>query len=207
MLEEPTRALESQREDVLVRWTPDRLLEGAHEIRRTQLGLARQLLDRDTAIETGIDELEDARPRCRRQSSACSRSAGRVHASVMGDLQAQAGDQRFHEWQPARVGAIGFGDERPYEMLHLRCLDTVDAAELDMRAPSSRIIADADQTHEMARIDRDGRESATVRRRGARTLSPTGQNQMLPGSSVTRRKPCARYTSRSSGAVSVFIAR
>ena len=77
LLEKPTRPLESEREDVLVRWTPDRPLEGAREVRRTQRRLARQLVDRNASIEASIDELEDPCPARLRQTTArqASRSA------------------------------------------------------------------------------------------------------------------------------------
>src|SRR6185436_9112453 len=75
LFEESIRSLESKREDVLMRRTADRPPEGSHEVRRTQSCLARQLIDRDAFVESRIDELEDALPNHRRQSTAQSRNA------------------------------------------------------------------------------------------------------------------------------------
>ena len=111
---------------MLVWRAPDRLFEGAREIRWTQVGFACELVDRYASIEAGVDELEDTRPRCGGQSASHSHRARRVDANVLDDLQAQARSERFHEWKAARVAAIGFGDERPYEMFDLGRADIVD---------------------------------------------------------------------------------
>ena len=111
-----------------MRRTADRPPEGSHEVRRTQPCFARQLIDRDAFVESRIDELEDALPNHRRQSTAQSRNARFGDAGHVIDLQAQARHERFHERQPARVAAIRFGHERAYQILDLRCLHAVHAA-------------------------------------------------------------------------------
>ena len=129
-----------------MRRTPDRSLEGAHELGWAQRGFTRQLVDRHAPIETSIDELEDAPLRRRRQSTTHYGGAPFTHPSLQIDLQAQSGHERLDERKSARVAAIRFGQKRAHQMLDLRSLHAVHPAERGWRTAFVRFAAGADES-------------------------------------------------------------
>ena len=152
---------------------PDRLLEGASEVRRRQAGLAREDVDRQVRRRARGHQLEHAAPNGWREPAARPsryRHRGTGLLQKLDTLSAEASVST--NATPLGVPSLRLLGERADEMPHLGTTDAKCPAERDRRRV---VVARAHQSIEAQRVDRDAHVGIWHRARYAERERLTGR--------------------------------